>query len=131
MRKFLILSIFVLICGALSAQTYNFKATELAIRYHNGYAWEEWSDWQPVSIQVKMDLDASLIIIYSNRTQIYRITEYDGSYTDSSQGNQMRFTIIDQDYDRGHLRLRVEKNGNSQIYVDFSDVMWVYNVVRI
>ena len=46
-------------------------------------------------------------------------------------GTNVKFYVIDQDYDRGSIRLRVERNGNSQIYVDFSNVAWVYNVVRI
>ena len=35
------------------------------------------------------------------------------------------------EYDYGYIRLRIERNGNSQIYIDFADVMWVYNVVRV
>jgi len=54
-----------------------------------------------------------------------------GTYTDESQGKQTKFYVIDQDGDLGYVRLRIEKNGNSQVYIDFNDVMWVYNVRRV
>ena len=75
--------------------------------------------------------DDDIIVIYSQQTQIYRVLENMGSYTDESGGRQTKFFVIDQDEDYGYVRLRIEKNGNSQVYIDFNDVMWVYNVKRI
>lgn len=65
----------------------------------------------------------------SVETQIYKVLEQVKSPYDSN-GTQVKFRVIDQDYDKGFLRLRVENNGNSQIYVDYADISWVYNVVR-
>ena len=124
-RLTLILVLGLFFIGAAQAQTQWYKATEFAIKF-KGY---EWSDWQPVSIAIEFDLDEDFITIYSNETQIYKIT---GTLTPpyDSGGKQVKFRIIDQDFDTGNLRLRIENNGNSQIYIDFSDVSWVYNVVR-
>lgn len=36
--------------------------------------------------------------------------------------------MIDQDGDRGTLRFRKQNNGVNQIYIDFKNVQWVYNV---
>ena len=62
---------------------------------------------------------------------MYVVTNYDGSYTDSSGGQQVQFSVVDQDYDSGKIRLRIERNGNSQVYVEFADVILVWNVVKI
>lgn len=86
---------------------------------------------QPSDMKVKIDLDDDLIIIYSEMVQIYRVLKNEGSHIDDSGGKQQKFYVIDQDDDYGYLRLRIERNGNSQIYIDFNDVMWVYNVKRI
>ena len=80
-----------------------------------------------------IDIGNDQIIVYSPRTQIYQVYGvYNNGqpYVDDSGGTNIKFYVIDQDYDRGNIRLRVEKNGNSQIYIDFSNVAWVYNVVR-
>jgi hypothetical protein len=56
---------------------------------------------------------------------------YTDPYYDDGGGVQIKFSVIDQDGDRGTVRLRIQNDGNSQLYVDFADIMWVYNVYRI
>ncbi len=115
-----------------NAQTYNYRSTEFSYKYmnNNGY-WTNWSEWEPSNIRIKIDFDDDTIIIYSKSVQVYQVTDYLGKYTDESGGQQTKFKVIDQDSDIGTVRLRIEQNGNSQLYVDFADVMWVYNVRRI
>lgn len=130
MKRILIVIMFGLFCvGAVQAQTQWFKATEFAVRVVDNGCWTKWSDWESVDINIKFDLSNDLIIIYSQETQIYKVLEQVKSPYDSN-GTQVKFRVLDQDYDKGFLRLRVENNGNSQIYVDYADISWVYNVVR-
>lgn len=130
MKRILIVIMFGLFCvGAVQAQTQWFKATELAIKVVNNGNWTKWSDWESVDIDIKFDLSNDLIIIYSQEIQIYKVLDQVKSPYDSN-GTQVKFKVLDQDYDKGFLRLRVENNGNSQIYVDYADISWVYNVVR-
>lgn len=133
MKRFLLI---LLTCLSLSTTSFAqsilwFRSTSFAIKSKNNYGnWGSWSDWQSSSVNIKMDLDNDVIVIYSPCTQIYAVVSYDGQQNDSSGGVQKYFKVVDQDYDRGTIRLRVERNGNSQLYVEFADVMWVYNVVR-
>ena len=130
MKRILIVIMFGLFCvGAVQAQTQWFKATELAIKVVNNGNWTKWSDWESVDINIKFDLSNDLIIIYSQEIQVYKVLEQVKSPYDSN-GTQVKFKVLDQDYDKGFLRLRVENNGNSQIYVDYADISWVYNVIR-
>lgn len=110
-----------------------FKTTAYAYKTYNyDYnRWNDWSDWIDSDMTMKIDLDTDKITIYSPEVQIYRVYETSDLYTDSSGGQQIKFSMIDQDGDYGHIRLRIETNGNSQVYVDFNNVSWVYNVVRI
>lgn len=124
--------LFVLLVGLVIslttlAQTVWFTAFQFAYRETD---WSSWSPWQTCNIDVKFDYDADQIIIYSRVTQVYQVYTYDGEQTDYDGGEQVQFGVIDQDNDRGKIRLRVERNGNSQIYVDFLNVHWVYNVRR-
>lgn len=113
-------------CGISYAQEVSwFRTTELAIKFKG----EGWSDWTPAKMNIKFDFTNDLIVVYSDKTQIYKIVEEVKPPYDAT-GKQVAFSVIDQDYDRGRVRLRVENNGNSQLYVDFSDVSWVYNVYR-
>lgn len=125
MKRLVVIIMFgLLYFGAAHAQTQWFKATEFAVKFAS-----EWSDWESVSVNIKIDLANDIIVIYSQETQVYKVLEVLSPPTDPS-GTQVKFKVVDQDYDIGSLRLRVENNGNSQIYIDFADISWVYNVVR-
>jgi len=134
MKKFLFITSLLLAFVAVSssAQTYSYRSTSFAIKYvdDNG-RWTDWSDWQNSDLLITINFDNDIVKIYSQTRQVYKITEFVGSYTDTSGGKQVEFRFIDQDGDRGTMRLRVETNGNSQLYVQFNNCIWVYNVRKI
>lgn len=130
MKKFLVI-LFCLIGLVASAETQWYKANSYAYKQINSYGyWTNWTNWISCDINIKFDLSSDIIVIYSNRTQVYKVTSYNGQYPDNNGGVQAHYRVYDQDGDYGTLRLRIESNGNSQIYVEFANVMWVYNVIR-
>lgn len=130
MKKYIICLIVGLISFTASAQSIQwYSASSYAYRYINNGYWTNWSQWESCSVNIKFDLNSDIISIYSNQPQYYKVLYQEESPYDSS-GQQLKFRIIDQDGDYGHIRLRVENNGNSQIYVDFGNCGWVYNVRR-
>ena len=131
--KKLILMLLLVFCTnvAIEEQTYYYRTTDFAYKQKNSYGnWTNWSNWEDSDLTMSIDMDNDVVKIYSSSMQIYRIIQYVRNYTDESGGNQIEFRFIDQDGDRGTMRLRIEKNGNSQVYIQFADVMWVYNVRR-
>ena len=134
-KYFLIFILFFAMSFALpqlvDAQTYKYRTTAYAQKYVSNGRWTDWTDWQSSDMLMTIDFDNDIVKIYSPKTQIYKITEYVRKYRDNSGGNQVELNFVDQDFDRGTMRLRIEANGNSQVYIDFADVMWVYNVRRI
>lgn len=93
----------------------------------------DWGDWEKSNMNICIDLSEDIITVYSPRKQVYRIygTYNNGEdYTDKNGGRNVKFYAIDQDDDKCEIRLRIEKNGNSQIYIDFINAAWVYNVTR-
>jgi len=123
MKKFILIFVMLFsICAVYAQDKSVFKAYELAIKIEG-----EWSDWQPVNIPVVIDYEQDIIIIYSAKTQKYLIIE-ETAATPDSNGKQVAFKVIDQDGDVGRFRFRVQNNGTKQIYVDFNDISWCYNV---
>ena len=131
MKKYLlILLCFISISGYAQVQWYRTTQYAEATIINNRYYW---GDWESSNMRLCIDIGNDQIVVYSPRIQIYQVYGvYNNGqpYVDDSGGTNIKFYVIDQDYDRGSIRLRVEKNGNSQIYIDFSNVAWVYNVVR-
>lgn len=107
-----------------------FRSTSFAYKVVNGYTWSDWSDWEGSDVKIKFDLSNDIITIFSPQIQRYRIIDTLTPDYDSS-GNQVKFQAVDSEDVLCHIRLRIEDSGNSQIYVDYSNLMFCYNVVRI
>lgn len=131
MKKFLTALLLSVVCLTAAAQTQWYRATEFAYKYVNDYGyWTAWSAWQPSDVSISIDLDEDIVTIYSKSKQVYYVYNYDGWTYDTGGGKYIQYSVIDQDRDYGKIRLRVESNGNSQLYVDFANCSWVYNVRR-
>lgn len=109
------------------AQTEYFKAYAYSSKVMVSGQWSEWLDWISTDINVKIDFDKARVIIYSNEPQIYRlIEEVEAPYDDG--GQQIKYRMIDQDGDYGSIRFRKQYNGTIQLYIDYADIKWVYNI---
>lgn len=89
-----------------------------------------WSDWEPSTVKIKFDFTNQTITIYSPVTQYYQVVQQLPSPYDPS-GVQEKYQVIAPNGYYYIVRLRIENNGNSQIYVDANDGSIVYNVVRL
>lgn len=121
MKKLISLCIVFLGITVQAQNTQWLKAYELSVNY------EGWSDWEPVNINIKIDFDNYLIKIFSKEIQVYEILSNLPPLKDDT-GKNVRFRVIDQDKDIGVLTFRVQNNGTKQIYLEFDDIGWVYNV---
>lgn len=120
---------------SVNAQNYTtqwYKTTAFASQTYNYYtqSWNNWSTWEKSNMNIKFDLSSDVIVIYSPQIQVYTVFNVGTAYTDTSGGQQVKFNARDAEGDRVDIRLRIETNGNSQIYVDYADMRWVYNVIR-
>ena len=81
-------------------------------------------------MNIVINLNNDVVTIYSPKTQIYSIYKYLGTKKDSDGDITMTYKFYDQDLDFGNMRLMIRKNGQSQIYIDFSNISWAYDVIR-
>lgn len=118
-----------------NAQTYNtqwYKTTAFSCQTYNYYTntWNDWSAWEKSSVNIKFDLNNDIIVIYSPKTQVYSLFNVGSPFNDVNGGQQIKFSAYDDEGIRVDIRLRIERNGNSQIYIDYANIRWVYNVIR-
>ena len=129
MRKLILAMFMVLtVSTSVNAQSYVYQARQFAMKTMSSYGtWNPWSDWERSIVRITIDTGIDVIYIHTEKKQVYVITQDMGSYVDNYGGKQRAFSVVDQDGDKGIIRLRVEKNGNVQLYVEFSDIIWVYS----
>lgn len=132
MKKFLLL-FFMLIGFTMSSYAQSiqwYKATSFAYNQTNSYGnWVGWSDWERSTVQIKFDTSEDIIVIYSPKVQAFAIYDYITPPYDAT-GTQVGFAAYDGEGVRCHIRLRIENNGNSQVYIEYSNLIYVYNVIR-
>ena len=107
------------------------KTTSFAYNYkENGYSWTNWSDFEEASILVLMDLGRDRITVYSKDTQVYDIAKDEGKTTDTDGDDFYSFLCVNEDGKACRVRLAKlnSQGGRNQLYVEFDDMKWVYNL---
>lgn len=122
MKKLIILFL-LLVPLTIKADDMWFKTSQLAIKISG-----EWSDWIPVVVKIKVTEDK--VTIYSDEVQIYKI-KHEIEAPHDYRGEQIAYRVIDHEGDWGNLRFRKQNNGQLQLYIDFSNISWVYDINRI
>jgi hypothetical protein len=109
------------------AQNYKFMSTDFAMKYKDDYGnWSDWTEWEESHCLVNINLDREEINIYSSEPQEFSIYDSTETEMDDDGGEQMKFMCIDADGLRCVVRLRVQDDGQMQLYVDYNDLMYVY-----
>lgn len=131
MKKFIILLILTLSISSYS-QIYNYKATAFASKHINDYGyWTTWTEWQYSDVKIVFNSYTDIITIYSKTPQVYNVKEYLGKTEETDGSTQIHWIVRDMDYLKAKIRLRKEYRGTLQLYVEYSDIIWVYNIKQI
>ena len=125
-----ILLFFSIYCYAGDSIRY-YETTSFSMKKVVKGEWTDWSEWEESGMIITMNLTKDVVEILSPKAQIYNITENKGLYFDQEDGRNVNFSFVDQEGYKGTMRLRIEKNGNSQMYIEYANVMWVYNLIQV
>ncbi|MFY7665559.1 hypothetical protein [Flavobacterium sp.] len=129
MRKFCLL---FLLClpTLLQAQVYRFKATSFSIteRLDND-SWSDWTPFEESTVVITLDGKKERITIASKEIQVFEIMEYaEKIETDEDIIIGFRCANLDGAQVEIDIITRKKQNNRKQIYVNYSDVRYVYNV---
>lgn len=122
---------FLFITNEIEAQNLKYYTTDFALKvqYDDG-SWSDWTDWEDSHCLVNINLDREEINIYSSTPQEFTIYRYEeDSIYDDGGGEQLKLFCVDKDGLRCEIRLRIYEQA-LQLYVDYSDVIFVYNLVE-
>jgi len=135
MKKILLTFLMCLLAISAKSEIYTYVGTSYAVAKvtrHNNY---HWSDWYECDVLIVIDTERKMVGIDSYEPQIYKIYKYEGQI-DEDNGFQKVFYVEDIKKDYGQMRIRVLTDSfgniiNVQLYVDFKNVAWVYNIYEI
>jgi hypothetical protein len=133
-KPFGLVLVLVFLSTITLGQVYKLKSFSFSSKQKiNSYAWSDWSDPSETSVLITFDLNKERITIYSQTTQVYDIAEYEGQTTDEDGDDFLSYYCVNQDGLTCRVRLAKlnSQNGRNQVYVDFSDLKWMYNVYTL
>ena len=119
-----------MICGiSVANNIIKLQATSYAYKSTDEYGrWSDWSNWNDCSILVVVNTSNDRVNIYSNTPQEYDIYNYGEEEYDKDGGTTTTFNCIDDNGVRCDMRIRIQSDGQAQMYIDYSNFMIVYNV---
>ena len=92
----------------------------------------EWSDWANCIPYIKVNFEhyngKFRIHILSAESQHYTLIEEIKSEIDSSGHRYSVYSAYDMACDRCQIRLRDNDDNTMQLYIDYADYAWVYNL---
>jgi hypothetical protein len=115
-------------------QVLKLKSTAIAYQYQDeNNQWEEWTDFEETSVLIVMNLNEERITIYSQETQVYDIVQSDGETKDSDGDEFLSLRCVNEDGINCTVRLATlySDGGRSQLYINFSNMVLVYNVYSL
>ena len=90
----------------------------------------EWSEWNETTVLITIDLSKDRITIYSKETQVYDIAKNEDESYDNDGDMTLSLYCVDKAGLTCRIRLvkLISQNDRNQLYVDYDDLKWVYNV---
>lgn len=130
MKKVITLFALLLLCTGMYADVVKWTAYSFCYKTHNDYynTWSDWSQWEDCNILIVANLNIDRINIYSAETQEFDIIQYYDPYTDSDGDEVIKMECVDVAGTRCTLRFLRCQNGKAQLYCDYSNIMYVYEV---
>ncbi len=91
--------------------------------------WGEWSEWIECDISIQLTREA--FTVFSSEKQVYKIDDAKDPEEVDDGGWISTFYCIDKDGGRCHLRLRFTEDLNFQLYVDYNNIMYAFDMLLV
>ena len=121
--KKLLLVLLVFLSVNMYSQTFytNYVSTMSLIKDK----WTDWSEWESCYYKVIIDLDSNTIIINNSK---YTIDKYIETVSDGNS-KTTKYAVITYDNRSCFIRIREQKDGVKQLYIDYDNIIYVYNLI--
>ena len=134
-KKIAFISVLLCLSFFSMGQVTKFKSTSFATKIFNESTshWGKWSEPEETEVLLTIDITNERIRIFSKEEQVYDIIKFYKKETDNDGDETMKFQCVNENGLKCHVRFVVlnSKNGQRQLYIDFSNMMWMYNIYNL
>ena len=92
-------------------------------------SWTDWTDWREYYVEIVFDIDSSTITIYD--ADIEKVYKIHPIYEKSEDCNSIiiKYKVVESENNCLYIRFRNQYNGVKQLYLDYKDLVYVYNLM--
>lgn len=132
MKKIVLLVLFAALSSNAISQVLKFRSYSFSVKYQERNYWSKWSEPEETSVLIVFNLEKERVSIFSKETQEYDIIEAYKKVIDSDGDEVYKYVCIDKNGLKCNIRwIFLKSQSRWQVYVDYKDMMWVYNVKLI
>lgn len=91
--------------------------------------WTEWTDWREYYVEIVFNTDSNTITIYDEDiVKVYKIYPI---YEKSEDCNSItiKYKVVESENNCLYIRFRNQHDGIKQLYLDYKDLVYVYNLM--
>ncbi len=128
--------LFILTFSICHSQVTKFKTTSGSTKIFNDNT-QRWKDWEKLTngadILITLDITNERIKIFSKTEQVFDIIKYFDKKTDDDGDDIISFQCVDQDGLKCKIRFVIlnSQDGRKQVYIDYSDMIILYNIYTL
>jgi hypothetical protein len=128
--------LFILTFSFSHSQVTKFKTTSGSTKIFNENT-QRWKDWEKLTngadILITLDITNERIKIFSKTEQVFDIIKYFDKKTDDDGDDIISFQCVDQDGLKCKIRFVIlnSQEGRKQVYIDYSDMIILYNIYTL
>ena len=135
LKHFLLSFLLFFVVDSTIAQVIKFRATGFATKQKSEITenWGAWSEMKKSDALIVIDFTKNRIKIFSQEEQVYDIIKYYDMEHDTDLNEILKFHCVNEDGIKCFVRFmtRVTQNRKKQLYVDFANLILVYNLTSI
>lgn len=92
-------------------------------------SWTDWTDWREYYVEIVFDTDSNTITIYDE--DIVKVYKIHPIYEKSEDSNSItiKYKVIESENNCLYIRFRNQYDGVKQLYLDYKDLVYVYNLI--
>ena len=128
--KKIFITLVLLIYATLSySEEISFYTNFMSYKILKDSVWQDWSDWRECYIEIVWDTDSNSITLHSKNTE--KVFKIDPSFRKIEDDNSITtlYTVLKSENNCLGIRFRIQRDGVKQIYIDYEDIVYVYNLI--
>ena len=91
--------------------------------------WTDWTDWREYYVEIVFNTDSNTITIYD--ADIEKVYKIHPIYEKSEDSNSItiKYKVVESENNCLYIRFRNQNDGVKQLYLDYKDLVYVYNLM--